>query len=324
MSLAALRSSSKNMLNKIHESNAKAASGGSRAQDERIWKPTFDKERGTGTATIRFLPPCAAEVNELPYLKIHSHAFQGPTGKWYIEKSLSTLGLRNDPVGRLNSALWNSGIESDKEICRNQKRQTKYYANILVIKDPAHPENEGKVKIYEYGPGIAKLLEEAAFPTAEFEGETPAEPLNPFDVDNGAELVIRMVGHKMKNSRGADIVVPNYDKTSFKDRSALCGGDDAKIEEVWNKCYPLKSLISDDQFKSVEALQARLVEVLGPVVGSGVSTIGGIEHVSEPEEKAPPKATTQKSPRANNTKPAVVAAVDKGDDDDFSFLNDID
>lgn len=164
------------------------------------------------------------------------------------------------------------------------------------------------------------MLEEAAFPTAEFEGETPAEPLNPFDVDNGADLVIRMVGHKMKNSRGVDIVVPNYDKTSFKDRSALCGGNDAKIEEIWNKCYPLKSLIGDDQFKSVEALRARLVEVLGPVVGSGVPTISGIEHVVQPEEvKAPPRA-----PRASTTKPAVVAAVDTGDeDDDFSFLNDI-
>lgn len=325
MSLAALRSSSKTMLNKIHESNAKAASGGSRAQDERIWKPTFDKERGTGTATIRFLPPCATEVDELPYLKVHSHAFQGPTGKWYIEKSLSTLGLKTDPVGLLNSALWNSGVESDKEICRNQKRQTKYYANILVIKDPAHPENEGKVKIYEYGPGIAKLLDEAAFPTAEFEGEEPKEPMNAFDVDNGCDLVIRMVGHKMKNSRGVEIVVPNYDKTSFKDRSALCDGNDEKIEALWNKCHSLKSLIGPDQFKSLEALQTRLVEVLGPMVGSGIPTISGIKfNATEPEPEPVKPAATSRPKRPDTKAPAVVAAVDKGDDDDFAFLNDID
>ena len=134
MSLAALRSSNKNMLGKIKESDNAKQSSGTRAVDERIWKPTFDKEKGTGTATIRFMPACLSEVDELPYIKVHSHSFQGPTGKWYIEKSLSTIG-KPDPVGLLNRALWNSGVESDKEICRNQKRKTTYFANVLIIKD---------------------------------------------------------------------------------------------------------------------------------------------------------------------------------------------
>lgn len=328
MSLAALRTSSKGLLNKIKESNTTTTTNNSRAVDERIWKPTFDKEKGTGTATIRFMPACPAEVNELPYIKVHSHSFQGPTGKWYIEKSLSTIG-KVDPVGDLNRRLWNSGIESDKEICRNQKRKTTYFANVLILKDPAHPELEGKVMIYEYGAKIAKMLHEAAFPTAEFEGEDPPEELNAFDVFEGADFTIRMVGHKMKDSQGREIVVPNYDKSSFKDRAPLYGGDEAKIEAVWNKCHPLQPLIASDKFKSAEALQSRLVEVLGPYVGSGVPTVGGAIHTSageDDDQPAAPAPAPKRQPRATTTAtPAAAPAktAEAEDEDAFAFLREL-
>ena len=109
--------------------------------DDRIWKPVMDKT-GNGFAIIRFLP--APKGVELPWAKLWNHAFQGPTGQWYIENSLTTIG-QNDPVSEHNSALWNSGVESDKEIARKQKRKLQYYSNIYVVKDGANPENEGKV-----------------------------------------------------------------------------------------------------------------------------------------------------------------------------------
>ena len=43
--------------------------------DERLWKPELDKS-GNGYAVIRFLP--AVEGEELPWVKIWKHAFQGP------------------------------------------------------------------------------------------------------------------------------------------------------------------------------------------------------------------------------------------------------
>ena len=73
--------------------------------DERLWKPELDKS-GNGYAVIRFLP--APEGEELPWVKMFKHAFQGPTGKWYIENSLTTLGGQKDPVSDYNSQL--SGI----------------------------------------------------------------------------------------------------------------------------------------------------------------------------------------------------------------------
>ena len=117
---------------------------GSNGVDDRLWKPEVDKA-GNGYAVIRFLPAPTGE--ELPWAQVWSHAFQGPGG-WYIENSLTTLG-QNDPVGELNRVLWNSGIDSDKDVARKQKRKLSYFSNILVVKDPLHPENEGRVFLYK-------------------------------------------------------------------------------------------------------------------------------------------------------------------------------
>jgi hypothetical protein len=113
----------------------------SRGADDRYWSPEVDKA-GNGYAVIRFLPTPQGE--DLPWVRVWNHGFQGPGGKWYIENSLTTLG-KADPVSEYNTELWNSGSEANKEIARKQKRKLSYITNILVIKDPAHPENEGKV-----------------------------------------------------------------------------------------------------------------------------------------------------------------------------------
>ncbi len=108
--------------------------------DDRLWKPEMDKT-GNGYAVIRFLP--APDGEELPWAKMYSHAFQGPGG-WYIENSLTTLGQK-DPVSEHNRELWNSGLDSDKDTVRKQKRKLSYYANIYVVQDKANPQNEGRV-----------------------------------------------------------------------------------------------------------------------------------------------------------------------------------
>ena len=166
--------------------------------DERLWKPELDKS-GNGYAVIRFLPAPTGE--ELPWVKLWKHAFQGPTGKWYIENSLTTLNGGKDPVSEYNSSLWNSGLESDKEIARKQKRKLEYYSNIYVVSDSKHPENEGKVFLFRFGKKIFDKMMAAMQP--EFEDETP---INPFDFWEGAnfKLKIRKVDGYW-----------NYDASSF-------------------------------------------------------------------------------------------------------------
>jgi hypothetical protein len=213
------------------------------SSDDRFWKPEMDKT-GNGFAIVRFLP--AVEGEELPWTKMYSHAFQGPGG-WYIENSLTTIGQK-DPVSEHNRELWNSGNDKDKETVRKQKRKLSYYSNIYVVKDPANPQNEGRVFLFKYGKKIFDKIMEAMQP--EFEDETP---INPFDFWQGANFKIKIV---KKDGYW------NYDKSEF-DRIAPLLDDDDALEALWKKQYSLDAISASDQFKSYEDLEKRLKYVLG-------------------------------------------------------------
>ena len=212
-------------------------------EDDRIWKCERDKS-GNGYAVIRFLP--ASNNEDVPWVQLWSHGFKGPGG-WYIENSLTTLG-KDDPVSKANTALWNSGIESDKNIARDRKRKLSYYSNILVLEDSANAENEGKVFLFRYGKKIFEKITSVMNP--EFKDETP---LNPFDFWTGVNFKI-----KIRQVEG----YANYDKSEFAEPSALYDGDDKKCEEVWNQQHSLKEFVSPDNFKSYQELEARFNTVI--------------------------------------------------------------
>ena len=211
--------------------------------DDRLWKLEVDKG-GNGYAVIRFLP--APDGEDLPFVKLYSHAFQGPGG-WYIENSLTTLGQK-DPVSEFNSQLWNNGTDAGKDTARKQKRKLTYISNIYVVKDPTNPENEGKTFLYKYGKKIFDKLTAAMQP--EFEDE---EAIDPFDFWQGANFKL-----KAKNVAG----YRNYDSSEFAATSALLDDDDA-MEAIWKKEYSLAELVANDQFKTYDELKTRLGYVLG-------------------------------------------------------------
>ena len=247
--------------------------------DERLWKPELDKS-GTGQAVIRFLP--AKDGEELPWIKLWKHAFQGPTGKWYIENSLTTLNQK-DPVSEHNTQLWNTGLESDKETARKQKRKLEYYSNIYVVNDPKHPENNGKVFLFRYGKKIFDKIMAAMQP--EFEDETP---INPFDFWEGANFKL-----KIRKVDG----FWNYDKSEFDSVKSL-SDDDGELDKIWNKQYPLADFHAPSNFKSYEELKKRLDDVLsGTVTASAVSMMDEdvVETPSFKEEPTPsiPSASTE-------------------------------
>ena len=211
--------------------------------DDRLWKLEVDKS-GNGYAVIRFLP--APDGEDLPFVKLYSHAFQGPGG-WYIENSLTTLGQK-DPVSEYNTTLWNNGTDAGKDAARKQKRKLTYISNIYVVKDPANPENEGKVFLYKYGKKIFDKLTAAMQP--EFEDE---EAIDPFDFWQGANFKL-----KAKNVAG----FRNYDSSEFAAVSPLLDDDDA-LEALWKKENSLQEFVAEDQFKSYDELKTRLGYVLG-------------------------------------------------------------
>ena len=264
-------------------------------QDDRFWKLEADKA-GNGTATIRFLP--RAEGDELPWVKIFSHGFQGPTGKWYIENSLTTIG-ENDPVGELNSRLWNTGNEADKETARKQKRKLSYIANILVVSDPKHPENEGKVFLFKFGKKIFDKIMDKARPT--FEDETP---VNVFDLWEGADFKLRM--------RKVD-GYPNYDQSAFQEPSVITE-DEEKLLGIVNSQYKLSEFLDRKNFKTYEELSRKLASVLDNS-GSSVPSAASIADDNEYEPVRQVKATAPTS--------KVTVASSDDDDDAMSFFKKI-
>ena len=255
--------------------------------DERLWKPQVDKA-GNGYAVIRFLP--ASKGEEMPWVRIWNHAFQGPTGQWYIENSLTTINQK-DPVSEYNTQLWNSGVESDKEIARKQKRKLQYYSNIYVVSDSVNPSNQGKVFLFRYGKKIFDKLSEAMQPA--FEDETP---INPFDLWEGAnfKLKIRKVDGYW-----------NYDKSEF-DKPSKLNDNDNEMEKIWNTQYSLKDFNAPSNFKSYDELKTRLDAVLTGSVTTGKSAAQMVEEDSTDfkptfkSEPAPEIASTSEDDDAMN------------------------
>lgn len=243
--LSSLKQSRKSRFDKLTNELNKLASKSedTSSRDDNYWKPTVDKS-GNGSAVIRFLPE--PEGEDFPFVRYWTHGFQGPGG-WYIEKSLSSIN-KTDPVMEYNGKLWNSGIESNKEIARKQKRNLHFVSNIYVVKDPANPNNEGKVFLYKYGKKIFDKIISAREP--EFDDETP---LDAFDLWEGANFRLRI-----RNVEG----YRNYDKSDFDTSSALVDDDD-ELDVIWKKVYALKDIIDPKNFKSYEELKSRLSRVLG-------------------------------------------------------------
>jgi hypothetical protein len=246
MDFETLKTSSSNFdkLTKALEQNLNPEdqSNKNKYQDDRLWKIEMDKT-GNGYAVIRFLP--ASNGEDMPWQRVWSHAFQDKGG-WYIENSLTTLGQK-DPVSEENTRLWNTGVDSDKEIARKRKRKLSYYANILVVSDPKHPENEGQVKLFKFGKKIFDKITEAMQPA--FEDE---KPINPFDFWKGANFKL-----KLRKVDG----YWNYDKSEFEGVSQIKESDD-DIKAIWEKQYPLKPFVAPDNFKSYDELKSKLHRVI--------------------------------------------------------------
>jgi len=265
------------------------------SSDDRLWKLDVDKS-GNGYAVIRFLP--APDGEDLPFVKIYSHAFQGPGG-WLIDNCLTTLNQKC-PVCEHNSGLWNSGMDSNKEVARKQKRKLTYMSNIYVVKDPTNPENEGRVFLFKYGKKIFDKLTEAMQP--EFEDETP---IDPFDFWTGANFKL-----KAKNVAG----YRNYDSSEFSAQGALLNDDDA-MEAIWKKQYSLQEFMNPSEYKSYEDLRKRLDYTLGikgtpkyqdpDEFGEEDNTRGSVKELDEDLRS-----------QLNNLKPTNQSTSDDDEDDD--------
>ena len=302
MSFANLKSN-KTDVSKLVSAAQSLSGGGDKKksyEDERIWKPTVD-DNGNGFAVIRFLP--AAEGQELPWVRYFDHFFKGPTGQWYIEKSLTTMN-QNDPVSEYNSRLWNSGHDEDKETARKQKRRLHYVSNILVVSDPSNPANEGKVFLYDFGKKIFDKIMDVMQP--QFPGE---EPINPFDFWNGADFQL-----KIRNVAG----YRNYDKSEFKSTSGLCDGEETKLEATYNQLHELQEFVDPTNYKTYDELKSRLEVVLGEATGTG-STVKN-ESLTQTAENVEPSSAPTPVVAPSAPEPEIKVSGDEDENDTLSYF----
>jgi hypothetical protein len=301
MDINSLRASRNSTFSKIASSFETEANPQNKSYvDNRFWKPERDKA-GNATATIRFLN--VGEGDELPWVKIFSHGFKGPTGRWYIENSLTTLG-KPDPVGELNMKLWNSTTDDkspQRKQARDQKRRLNYISNILVVNDPKHPENNGTVFLFKYGKKIFDKIMDKARPT--FEDE---QPVNVFDYWEGANFKLRM---KMADG------YPNYDSSEFESSTPIAKSDEA-ILAIANQQYQLAEFTSEKNFKSYDELKKKLELVLS---GEPVSTKTASDEVDTLDE---PVVREAKQP-VSKPAPAPASVSDDDDEDMLSYFKSI-
>ena len=255
--------------------------------DDRFWKPTQDKA-GNGYAVVRFLP--AKEGEDLPWVRYWDHGFKGPTGLWYIENSLTSIG-QPDPVSESNGLLWNSGREEDKQTARDRKRRLHYVSNIMVVSDSANPDAEGKVFLYKFGKKIFDKIMDQMQP--QFADE---EPVNPFDFWEGADFKI-----KIRKVEGWT----NYDKSEFSAPAAVAGGDDAALEGIYNKLYSLSEFTNPEHYKTYAELKAKLNRVLGVDAGATMAP-EDMQYAPAPSEKV--------------AEPEPVATSEGNEDDTLSYF----
>jgi len=287
---ANLKRSSGNMDKLAKAVEAMSAGTDTGEKSDKFWRPEVDKA-GNGMATFRFLPAPAVDGDDaLPWVKMFSHGFQGPGG-WLIDNCLTTKN-QQCPVCEHNSTLWNSGIEANKEVVRKQKRKLNYIANVYIISDPKHPENEGQIKLFKFGKKIFDKITEAMNPA--FEDETA---INPFDLWTGANFKL-----KIRKVEGYQ----NYDKSEFEAPSAL-SKDDEKLEKIWKNEHSLKELTADKEFKSYDDLKGRLDKVLG---------LNG--------ETIKPKTTVEQlksAPKVKEVEPDITATSSDEDDTDLAYFS---
>jgi len=267
------------------------------SDDPRFWQPTRDKA-GNGYAVIRFLPGSADAAT--PWIRYWDHAFKGPTGQWYIEKSLTSIG-QQDPLSELNSKMWNSGVESDKGIVRQRKRNLRYVANVLIVSDPSNPENEGQVKLYRFGKKIFDKIMDSMQP--QFPDETP---VNPFDMWEGADFTV-----KIRKVEG----YPNYDASSFKSPAAVPGSDD-ELEALYNKQHELGEWTDPTNYKTYDELKARLALVLGESAPRTAKQEASLEL----DDEIPDFPIAAASAPTSAPAPVVATAEAASDDDTMSYF----
>lgn len=265
--------------------------------DDRFWSVSKD-EVGNGSAVVRFLPWAGMKEGDLEYVQQFEHSFKH-NGQWYIELCRTTIG-DNDPVVEYANKLWTENDPATKNLRASMKRKMSYIANVYIVKDPANPDNEGKVKLFKFGAKIMEKLKDAINP--KFDDENPVNPFSLFE--DGANVKLRM-----KKVDGQT----NWASTVVEQPSAFANGDEKKMVEIMKQTFKLSEFTDPDRFKTYEVLDEKLHKMMkGAKTDSNQSSYNADEDVFE----------SKKSPSYRSVEAPTPRSKPNDDDDLDAFFGD--
>ena len=144
------------------------------------------------------------------------------------------------PIDEYRSKIYSTKDDAQIEKIRPIKRNENWLVNVLVVKDPTNPENQGKVKILRYGKQLAKIIDAAI--TGDESDEFGAKV---FDLsENGCNLKIKVE----KNEGG----YASYTGSKFTSPSKIDDLND--IDEAYNQANDLDAIFDHKSYDEIKKL----------------------------------------------------------------------
>ena len=278
------------------------------APDPRFIKVTKD-EAGNGQIVVRIIP----DKNGLGVVKLFKHfgKIEDPkTGnkRWFIANCPTTLDGGKCPYCEAYLEAWKNKDEAEIAKLKQGKRNESYISNVLIIKDPGNPSNNGKVMLLDYGYKISKMIEESlnGDPDSEIESINIYHPLN------GANLLIR------HSKQGQQYVL---DGTKFLTPSSICEDMEA-FESILEKTYDLTEFIANDKFESYDELNKKFFKFIHGFDMGG--TASAATNTPKPTPKATQTTQDDEAPWEEPApKPSAKPSAKPTPKDDDDFFNDL-
>jgi len=277
------------------------------AKDERFYTLAKDKE-GSGAALIRFLPDSEKGMIQKLF-KINTTIVKNGKKRFVSEFSPATIG-QPCPFQERWQELWNSG---DKEGAKMFGRGIRYVANIKVLKDPANPENEGKIFLYEMSGAMKDKIQSAVDPSEQDRalGAQPKELFNPLR-GNSFRLVAR---------KGANGQI-NYDSSEvINEVTSVYDSVEQALEDIKTNTHTLSGLLKPESFMSYEELQKKMTwvtfteqETVAPAAAPVTTTVAEPTPQQSEVNAAPSQPSQPAQEPAQQTQSAQPQPAGKADD----------
>lgn len=228
-------------------------------EDTRFYKLKRD-DNDTGVAIIAFLPD-ASKHTLISMSKINTTITKNGKRRFVAEWSPYSI-KKPCPFNETAVRMWKEG---NKEGYKLFRPQTRFVTNIMVLKDPACPENEGKIFLYEMSQKLAEKIQNAVMPSEKdlALGEVRKEVFNPL---KGwvFKLVVKKAPTGFYSYDDSSFIECNkvgFQGSIFGDVStsqAIQEAGTKAVTTIKEKCYDLGEFQKPEFFKSYEELYEKL------------------------------------------------------------------